>query len=130
MRWNIKLFLVAAGLAVGLAACSSGAQTQPAAGDPLAVSLSTTPEPAVMGNVELVIEVQDTQGKPVTGATVEVGADHTGMSGMTMGGQASEQGNGRYAITADFSMAGNWKVTVYVRKEGLDFKKDFEVQVR
>jgi hypothetical protein len=40
-----------------------------------------------------------------------------------------EQEGGKYAITADFSMSGTWKITVYVRKEGLDVKKDFDLKI-
>lgn len=71
----------------------------------------------------------DQKDQPLNGVNVDVSADHTDMSGMTLEGAATEQGNGKYAITADFSMSGSWKITVYVRKEGLDFKKDFELQI-
>jgi hypothetical protein len=46
------------------------------------------------------------------------------MAGMTMGGAATAQGAGKYAITADFSMSGNWVLTVYVRKDALEYKQD------
>ena len=63
------------------------------------------------------------------GAKVDISADHTDMSGMSMNGLATEQENGEYAITADFSMSGTWKIIVSVQKESLDFKKDFQMTI-
>lgn len=82
-----------------------------------------------VGKAELILEINDLKDQPLTGAKVDVSADHTDMSGMTMGGAATEQADGKYAIKTDFSMSGKWKITVYVRKEGLDFKKDIEVKI-
>jgi hypothetical protein len=53
------------------------------------------------------------------------------MTGMGMSGAATDQGGGRYSINANFSMTGNWKVTVYVRNDqGLDYKKDIELKIQ
>jgi uncharacterized GH25 family protein len=116
-------------IAVLLAGCSSAVQTQQTATDSVKITFMTNPAPSVVGKNEIVLEVQDNKGQPLTGANVDVSADHTDMSGMTMGGAATEQGNGKYAITADFSMSGTWKITVIVQKESLDFKKDFELKI-
>ena len=116
-------------MAVLFEGCSSAVQTQEIATDSVKITLMTNPAPSVVGKNEIVLELQDKNGQPLTGANVGVSADHTDMSGMTMGGAATEQGNGKYAITADFSMSGTWRVTVTVRKEELDFKKDFELKI-
>jgi hypothetical protein len=103
-------------LALILAAC--GANSNPEI-DPTAngmnISTQTDPSPARVGDVEVILTVKDAQGNPVTGANVMVFADHTDMSGMNMSGQATEQGNGTYAILANFSMSGNWMLTVDVK---------------
>lgn len=116
-------------IAVLLAGCSSAVQTQQTATDSVKITLKTNPVSSVVGKNEIVLDIQDNKGQPLTGANVDVSADHTDMSGMTMGGAATEQGNGKYVITADFSMSGTWKITVIVRKESLDFKKDFELKI-
>lgn len=116
-------------LAALLAGCSGSAQTHETANDPVKFALETNPNPPVAGKIEVILKLQDQQGQPLTGATVDVSADHTDMTGMTMSGPATEQEEGKYAITADFSMSGTWKITVYVRKEGLDVKKDFELKI-
>jgi hypothetical protein len=53
------------------------------------------------------------------------------MSGMGMSGAATDQGSGRYSLNANFSMTGNWKLTVYVRNdEVLDYKEDIDFKVQ
>jgi hypothetical protein len=75
--------------------------------------------------------VTDASGNPIEGATVDVSADHTDMTGMGMSGAATDQGAGRYSVNANFSMTGNWKLTVYVRNDtGLDYKEDIEIKVQ
>jgi hypothetical protein len=127
----ISMFVLAAAV---LAAC--GSPTQPAApvesgsSSQVNIQVESNPSPAMMGDMELILTITDGDGKPIEGATVDVSADHTDMTGMGMSGPATEQGGGRYSINANFSMSGNWKITVYVRKDGLDYKEDIEFQVQ
>lgn len=129
MRKFMIAFLVFATLL--LAAC---ADSKPSATTlPLAsttISLVTNPNPAKVGDVVLRFSVVDATGEPVTGADFDVFADHTDMSGMTMHGTATEQGNGMYSITANFSMAGNWKLSVEVKKDNLDHKQDIALKIQ
>ena len=114
-----------------LAACASAKpQVAPPTPTPVTISLASNPNPAKVGEVELRFTVTDAKGQPVTGADFDVIADHTDMNGMTMHGKANEQGSGTYAITANFSMAGNWKLTVEVKKDSLGHKQDIELIVQ
>ena len=120
-------------LSVLLVACGSGSAATPApqtSGKPVNIKLETNPNPAEMGDLELVLNITDTSGSPIEGATVDVTATHTDMAGMDMSGAATEQGAGKYAINANFSMSGNWELKVYVRKEGLDYSEDIELPVQ
>jgi len=114
-----------------LAACadagSQDPQSEPASAT---ISLVTNPNPAKVGDVELRFSVTDAKGQPLTGADFDVFADHTDMSGMTMHGKATEQGNGVYSITANFGMSGNWKLSVEVKKGDLDYKQDIELKIQ
>lgn len=124
--WLILLLLVS----VMLAACGSTATPLATEASALVtISLQTTPEPPAVGEVSLIFHVLDESGQPVSEADFDVIADHTDMSGMTMHGKASDQGDGFYAITTNFSMPGNWKLTVQVRKGELDFKQDIDILV-
>jgi len=123
----ISMFVI---ISVLLAACGSTLTPAATASKPVNVKIETDPSPAIMGDMELVLNITDANGNPIEGATVDVSADHTDMSGMNMSGLATDQGGGRYSIKANFSMSGNWKVTVYIRKDGLDYKEniDFKIQ--
>lgn len=120
-------------LSVLLAACGSGsaATSAPAtSGKPVNIKVDTSPNPAAMGDIELILNITDASGNPIEGATVDVTAIHTDMTGMDMSGAATEQGAGKYAINANFSMSGNWKLKVYVRKEGLDYSEEIDLPVQ
>lgn len=120
-------------LSVLLAACGAGSATTSApesSGKPVNIEVETNPSPAAMGDIELVLNITDADGNPIEGATVDVTATHTDMTGMDMSGAATEQGAGKYAINANFSMSGNWELKVYVRKEGLDYSEEIDLQVQ
>ena len=114
-----------------LAACGSTAT--PADKTParqVNIKVETNPSPAMMGDMELILIITDANGNPIEGARVDVSADHTDMMGMGMSGPATEQGGGKYAINANFSMSGTWKLTAYVRKDELDYKEEIELPVQ
>lgn len=115
-------------LSVLLAACGSAAT--PASSTAVNIKVETNPNPAATGDAEIVLNITDGDGNPIEGATVDVSVEHTGHGGMAMNGVATEQGGGRYAITGNFSMSGTWKITIYVRKEGLDYKQEIELPVQ
>jgi hypothetical protein len=120
-------------LAVFLAACGSGSTPTSApqdSGKLVNIKVDTNPKPAAMGDIELMLNITDASGNPIEGATVDVTATHTDMAGMDMSGAATEQGAGKYAINANFSMSGNWKLKVYVRKEGLDYSEEVDLPVQ
>lgn len=119
-------------LAVVLVACGSSAAptTAPVSAGQGSIKVETNPSPAVVGDVELILTVTDANGTPLEGATVNVSADHPSMAGMGMNGLATEQGGGKYSIKANFSDPGDWKLSVQVTKDSLDFKEetDFPIQ--
>lgn len=122
----ISIFVL---LSVLLAACGTGASASDST-KPVNIAVSTTPDPAAVGDLELFFTLTDADGNPIEGAKVDVSADHTDMSGMGMSGLATEQGGGRYSIKANFGMSGNWKLAVYVRKDGLDYKETIPLTVQ
>ena len=129
MRPLKALFALSIGLTLLLTACSGVGSVAPAQ-TTVAVTMNVLPDPPVVGDVLLYFNVVDDQGQPVTGAEVNVMADHTDMSGMTMQGNATDQGKGIYAITTNFSMTGQWKITVQVKTSAIDHSEDFNVEIR
>lgn len=124
----VGMLVVASTLLVACGGAATPADT--ASSKPVNVKVETNPNPAMMGDMELVLAITDAEGKPIEGATVDVSAEHTDMSGMDMSGVATDQGGGRYSIRSNFSMSGNWKLTVYVRKAGLDYQEEIELPVQ
>lgn len=117
--------------AIFLAACSAGTTPENTTSEkPVNIQVASNPNPAMMGNVTLTLIITDENGQPIEGARVDVSVDHTDMTGMSMGGSATEQGGGKYAINANFSMTGNWKMTVYVRKDSLDYQEDIDLKIQ
>ena len=130
---KLVLIYVLVVLSVLLASCGSGSAATPApkdSGKPVNIKVNTSPNPATMGDIELTLNITDASGNPIEGATVDVSAIHTDMTGMDMSGAATEQDAGKYAINANFSMSGNWKLKVYVRKEGLDYSEEVDLPVQ
>lgn len=124
-----SIFIVMLIVATLLAACGSAA-TPAASSKPVNIKVETNPNPAAMGDIELLFTITDANAAPIEGATVDVAADHTDMAGMNMNGTATEQSAGKYSIKANFSMSGNWKLKVYVRKEGLDYSEEITLPVQ
>lgn len=130
MRKMILVSLLVA-LSVLLAACgSAAAPTEAGSAKPVNIVISTNPNPAAVGDVEIVFTITDADGNPIEGAKVDVAAEHPAMAGMGMSGLATEQGGGTYSIKANFSDSGDWKLTVYVRKDGLDYKEEINIPIQ
>lgn len=99
-----------------VSACTPAATPTPATPGQPEITVSTNPNPPnSLVTTELIIDVKDANGQPLTGATVNILADMVGHSMGLMQGQATDQGNGRYATSVPFVMGGDWKVTVEVR---------------
>ena len=118
-------------LSVLLAACGSAETPADTTSSGQAnIKLETSPAPAVKGDIELIFTITDASGAAIEGAKVDVNAEHPAMAGMGMSGQATEQGGGKYSIKANFSDAGDWALTIYVRKGELDYKEEIEFPIQ
>lgn len=127
--WFVNVIIL---MSVLLTACGSAGAETPAVtpSKPVNIKVETDPNPAAMGDLQLILTVTDANGQPIEDATVDVTAVHTDMTGMDMSGAATEQGAGKYAINANFSMSGNWELKVYVRKDGLDYSEEVPLPVQ
>jgi len=128
---KLYLSILFVALALALAACGgNAAPAAPAAPQTTIIKMETNPNPAKVGDVELNFLITDQSGAPLEGATVAVTADHPTMSGMSMSGAATEQGGGKYAIRANFSDSGAWKITVEVSKGDLSDKQELNIEIK
>jgi hypothetical protein len=89
----------------------------PAAGDGLTVTIAAAPEQA--GPVEVVAEIADEAGNPLSEARVVVLSDMPAMEMGRVETPAEEIAPGRYVATfVPLGMAGEWQVTVRVSPRG------------
>lgn len=131
MRRLIFIIGLLLSVMIFLSACSGNDTANTISGTkPVMIQVESDPSPARMGDVTLTLMITDQNNQPIEGARVDVSVDHTDMTGMTMSGSATEQGGGKYAINANFSMSGNWKMTVYVRKDSLEYQEDIDLKIQ
>lgn len=78
----------------------------------------------------MIVTVSDSNGQLLDGVQVFVFANHTEMTGMTMNGKATRQGEGRYSLKTDFSMGGLWKITVQIKKPPLNITQTFNLNFK
>ena len=132
-----KNLLIGVVIAVGIIALlgskvgsSPSSSSSSGSGSGVQVSLTTDPTPLRMGNGTFIIEVKDTTGKPVDNATVSFDLNMTSMNMGTQQGNATAQGDGRYAAAGKLTMKGPWRVrTKVTMSDGRVENKDFTVNV-
>jgi hypothetical protein len=87
-------------------------------------------EPHRVGQVTVTVRVtQPSTGKPITGANVrlEGNMSHAGMAAVFA--ETTEVEPGLYRTNMEFTMAGDWLLSVYVTlKEGLHVDRQFEIK--
>ncbi len=97
----------------------------------LTITLATQPSPARVGPVVIEVEVQDSNRRPVEGATVSLTTSMSGMSHGGAKGQLAEIGAGKYQGRGSFGMIGLWKLEVEVgfKKGATPVTRSFEIGV-
>ncbi|MCQ3978839.1 MAG: hypothetical protein DPW09_35905 [Anaerolineae bacterium] len=78
------------------------------------IEMTVKPTQPQVGPANLVFTVTDKAGRPINDATLEVEGNmiHAGMSPISARATASEEG--RYTTSLEWTMAGDWIVTVNV----------------
>lgn len=113
-------------------ACSSVPASTPTATPSVAVKieLGANPDPPRSGSIDLVVMLTDAAGQPIDNAKVSLIISHKDMANMDLFGLSSGQGDGRYMLTSDFSMAGDWQVIVEVRGVSAEtIRKNYELRL-
>jgi hypothetical protein len=88
------------------------------------------PQPPRVGQATITVRVtQPSTGKPITGANVrlEGNMSHAGMAAVFA--ETTEVEPGLYRTNMEFTMAGDWLLSVYVTlREGLHVDRQFEIK--
>lgn len=119
--------LLALGLVLG--ACRARAEAQDTAPSVARMQLTVSPQPPTVGSARLDLTVASPDGKPITGAKLQIRGDmsHAGMQPVLA--DLTDQGNGHYAADGfHFTMAGDWILTVSGSlPDGTPVKKTFTI---
>lgn len=112
-----------AGLASLLVATACGGQqaastSSAKAGGPKIELAGATPTPCPAARCQVAVLVKNDQGQPIENSDVRYDARHTSMGHGGVSATADNRGGGRYAGAVNFSMAGDWSVSVQVRLPG------------
>ncbi len=127
---NKTLLIILAIMVSAVAYFGWKASSGPSSGTGGGITLSTDPNPLRPGKATFMIDVKDKSGKPIDNATVSFDLNMTAMNMGTQQGNATSQGNGRYAAVGNMSMRGPWLVKTTVKMpDGSTESKDFTVNV-
>ncbi|RME85915.1 MAG: hypothetical protein D6775_01525 [Caldilineae bacterium] len=109
-------------------ACSRGARTE--ALPDYQLQLRVLPHPPQVGESTLILSLTDAEGRPVSGARLEIKGDmsHAGMQPVLTEALPGDPGTYKALIT--WSMAGDWIVTITVKlPDGRRFRRRFDLTV-
>ena len=124
------LLLLALAVAVLLGSgCRREGQEPPSSG--AQISMTAIPFPAAIGPSRLVIQIKDGNGEPITDAALAVKGDmtHAGMVPVLAEIEGADE-DGVYNVPFEWTMAGDWVVTVEARlSDGSRLKQRFDVAV-
>jgi hypothetical protein len=95
-----------------------------------AFTFAVHPDPPVVGPAVLAISLADRAGNPVEGARLQVEGDMTHAGMQPVFGESSGGQGGRYTVPMQWTMSGDWIVTVTATlADGRTASKEFPVRV-
>ena len=127
---RIFLIMIGISLGVGLAGCGRIRQEQNATD--VKVNLEMTVEPAqpAVGPSRLIFYLTDEQGQPIDDASLKVEGNMTHAGMVPVFAQAESGPAGRYTVPFEWTMSGDWVVTVVVTLvDGQQFSQQIPVTV-
>lgn len=128
LRTAASFLLITVNAAV-VSGCTRESRSAPA-GTEHSIELTVQPNPASVGPSHLLIEVFSPEGEPIEGAEVSARGemDHAGM--VAVFGEAEQIEPGRYRVRFEWTMAGDWIVTVTAElPSGTHLERSFDIRV-
>jgi len=117
-------------LAAMLIAGCSRQSLQPTPIDDFSLDLTVESQPVVVGPATLLVELRGPAGGPVEAAAVSARGDMTHAGMMPSLGEGEPLGEGRYRIPIEWTMGGDWQVTVsVVLPDGQRIERTFDLSV-
>jgi Cu(I)/Ag(I) efflux system membrane fusion protein len=100
-----------------LTGCRGAAPSEPVRLGDYAILARLAPDPPNVGENRLLLDLKDTQGKPVDGASLDVMVSMPAMGAMPemrSGGQVTRGGRGLYEVVFTLQMLGDWTVSIRI----------------
>lgn len=95
------------------------------------VELSVEPAQPVVGPAQLIVSVTDAGGQPIENATLDIEGNMTHAGMVPVFAQTTGGENGRYTVPFEWTMGGDWFVTVEVTLEnGQTISREFPITVQ
>lgn len=134
MRTGLRALLLL--LLILLAACRESAQPTSTPEDftptpVIEIEMAVEPSPAATGDAALVVTLHSPDGTSIVDANVAARGDmnHAGM--IPVFGQTSDNTNGVYRIPFEWTMGGDWVVTLTVTlPDGQQVVRSYEMAIR
>ncbi|MDX2137465.1 MAG: FixH family protein [Chloroflexota bacterium] len=133
VKWtSLVVFMIA----LLLAGCRESAQPTPTAGatleqEDIDIEMAVEPAPAAVGDATLLVTLHDRDGVPIDDATVAVRGDMTHAGMVPVLGDATGGTNGEYRIPFEWTMGGDWIITVDVTlANGVRISRVYEMTVQ
>ncbi len=106
---NLSSLILFLTFAIVLAGCQRGSSEDIS---DIGIDLTISPDPPVVGQAMITLELTNAEGNPITGANLELegNMNHAGM--VPVFSQATELGEGRYEASIQFTMGGDWFILV------------------
>lgn len=97
-----------------LAGCGRIQQEPTEKADGLSLDLTLTPEQPAVGPATLLFTLTDQTGQPIDKAEIEVEGNMTHAGMVPVAGRATPEGQGRYSVPFEWTMGGDWFLTVEI----------------
>ena len=121
-------FIVALTLLAG--GCTRRTTTTDQAPDLRLDIVELRPDPPAVGQATLLLRLGDPEGRPIEGAAMSLRGDmtHAGMAAVLE--DAEEVGEGLYRVWFEWTMAGDWVITVSgTLEDGRTIRRELQVNV-
>jgi len=127
---KIYFRIIVVGLLIILVPACGRIQTGQEQDSEVSIELTVEPAQPAAGPAQLIITLTDQNGQPIDNAVLEIEGNMTHAGMVPVFAQTTDGENGRYVVPFEWTMGGDWTLTVGVLLEdGRTISREFPVTV-
>ena len=127
---KIYFRIIVVGLLIILVPACGRIQTGQEQDSEVSIELTVEPAQPAAGPTQLIITLTDQNGQPIDNAVLEIEGNMTHAGMVPVFAQTTDGENGRYVVPFEWTMGGDWTLTVDVLLEdGRTISREFPVTV-